>query len=114
MLQLGEDKTAEKAQRAMLTEKLIDGVLSGKFDPDIMFSTIHYQKRIQANPSLEPESAVCFNGVHHMLQLALAISAIKRGDCVELQKLFDKGLQPDLWTEELILRPLDVAASVGD
>jgi hypothetical protein len=50
-----------------------------------------------------------------MLRLALATSAIKRSDCVELQRLFDQGVQPDLWTEELmILRPLDVAASVGD
>lgn len=114
ILQLEADKIANKEQRAMLTEKLIDGILSGRFNPDIMFSVVHYKKRVQASPSLSPESAVCFNGVHHMLQLALAISAIKRGDCTELQRLFDQGLQPDLWTEELILRPLDVAASVGD
>jgi ankyrin repeat protein len=114
ILQLEANKTANKEQRAMLTEKLIDGILSGTFNPDIMFSVVHYKQRVQAKPSLRPESAVCFNGVHHMLQLALAISAIKRSDCAELQRLFDQGLQPDLWTEELILRPLDVAASVGD
>lgn len=115
MLQLGADKFASEDQRAMLTEKLIDGFLSGKFDPDIMFSTIHYKKHVQGKPHLSPEKAVCFNGANHMLQFALAISAIKRSDCAELQRLFDQGLQPDLWTEELmILRPLDVAASVGD
>lgn len=114
MLQPGADKIANEDQKAILTEKLMDGILSGKFDPDVMFSTVHYQKRVQAKFFLEPESAVCFNGVHNMLQLALAISAIKRGDCAELQGLFDQGLRPDLWTEELILRPLDVAASVGN
>ncbi|KAE8549728.1 hypothetical protein TMatcc_000755 [Talaromyces marneffei ATCC 18224] len=114
MLELGADKISNKDQRAMLTEKLIDGILSGTFSPDIMFSIVHYKKRVQAKASLRPENAVCFSGVHHMLQLALAISAIKRSDCAELQSLFDQGLQPDLWTEELILRPLDVAASVGD
>lgn len=114
MLQLGADKIANEEQKAMLIEKLIDGILSGQFDPDVMFSTVHYQKRVQAKSSLETESAICFNGIHHTLQLALAISAIKRGDCTELQRLFDQGLRPDLWTEELVLRPLDVAASVGN
>jgi hypothetical protein len=87
MLQLAADKIANDDQRAILTEKIIYGFLSGRFDPYIMFPTT-LRKRVQDKPHLSPENAVCFNGTNHMPQLALAISAIKRSDCAELQKHF--------------------------
>lgn len=48
------------------------------------------------------------------LRYALAVSAIKRGDCAELQAMLDQGVDLGSMGDRFNVIPLDVAARVGD
>lgn len=120
ILELQADSTDE--QRMTLIEKLIDAACWNLYDFRTMFNPAHFPASMKRFQMLNLDPLV------KTQQLALAVSAIARGDSAELQKVVDwregrapilkallkSGLDPNATSLGTNRTPLQYAVEMGD
>lgn len=113
ILSLQAEEITTKEQKDVLIEKLVDAVACGHYDPREIFDHHLWELHQARYPDRLPIYSRRSEPLGVTLKIFLAVSAILRGNCAELQTLLDQGLAADTRSPSFQLVPLDVAAKKG-
>lgn len=115
VLEMPQQADLNKEQRNNLIDKIIDAVIWGRKSAEQLFSSVRYPYFLQWYHSSSYSNPVtAWEPLEVFLKLALAASAIQRGDHVELQNLVKQRLRVDGYSSRLRLMPLDIACKIGN
>ncbi|KAJ5093208.1 hypothetical protein N7456_009069 [Penicillium angulare] len=105
-----------KDQQHNLIDKIIDAVIWGRKNAEQLFTAARYSFFLQWYLSVRRGDSAAreWEPPEVFLNLALAASAIQRGDHDELQELVDQGLQVDGYSSRVKMMPMDIACKIGN
>ncbi|KAJ5595281.1 uncharacterized protein N7459_001489 [Penicillium hispanicum] len=115
ILDLPSVAALSKEEQDAVVDKLIDAVIWGRKEAEDLLSARRYKPYMDWYYSqLLDFMPMRWEPVEDTLQIALATSAIQRGDHQALQTLLDHGVEVHRSSHRLGLVPLDVACKIGN